>query len=104
MTSNVAKPECYGIEDYTIIWNEGKSLEIFKKICDEGLMPQKWPWVHFRAPYQANFRIQHLPPLKPGFYRVVVVVDGRKCKVMSSERNVQHRYNYRLMQAGMLPW
>jgi hypothetical protein len=103
MESHVADPECYGRDDYVIVWNEGTTYERFKTICREGLMPQKWPWVHCRAPYKENFGIQNLPPLKPGFYRIVIVIDGRKCNVMNSDRNVQHRYNYRLMQAGMQP-
>lgn len=96
------KPECYGRKEYAICWNEGTTLTKFRKICKEGLKPQQWPWVHCRAPYQEHFGIQDLPPLQPRFYRIVIVVDGRKCKVISSERNYHHRYNYPLMQAGML--
>lgn len=103
MTSNVAEPGRYGQEGYAICWNEGKSPEKFKQICDEGLKPQNWPWVHCRAPFQEYFGIQHLPRVEPGFYRIVIVVVGSQCKVMSSERNSQHRYDYPLMQSGMLP-
>ena len=103
MVSYVAEPDCYGRGGHVIGWHEGKGEQRFRAICGGGVMPQGWPWVHFQAPYKENFGIQDLPPLKPGFYRIVIVIDSRKCNVMNSERNVQYRYNYQRMQAGMLP-
>ena len=82
---------------------KGQLMKDSKQSAARAWCHKKWPWVHCRAPYKENFGIQNLPPLKPGFYRIVIVIDGRKCNVMNSDRNVQHRYNYRLMQAGMQP-